>query len=162
MDRWKAGEEIHESIKTLIGNHHPHLADISNDIVVIFKEKASRKAGCQPVLGKTSKASPLLSLLGDRKYQFIIELSADTWIKLSDDQKTALLDHQLSFIGGEEDEKTAEMKYYLVQPDISYFAAEVTRNGYWRPDLSEPEATDEEGNPTPPTGGGDNPFDDFL
>jgi hypothetical protein len=158
MDRWKAGVEVHTSIKTLIGSHHPHLTDICDDIVVIFKEKASRKAGCQPVLGKTSKASPLLSLLGDRKYQFIIELAADTWVKLTEEQQIALLDHQLSFIGGEEDEKTAEMKYHLTTPDISYFAGEVERNGYWRPDLSESETeTDENGNPKEA-----DPFEDII
>jgi hypothetical protein len=142
MDRWKAGEEVQETIKTLVGEAHPHLVDIMDDIIVIFKEKASRKGG-QPVLGKTSKAPALISLLGERDYQFVIELAADTWNQLDDTQKKALLDHQLCFIGGEEDEKTAEMKYYLTAPDISYFSDEVDRNGHWRPDLSEKEEEEE-------------------
>lgn len=142
MDRWKAGDAVQENIKTLIGQAHPHLADICDDIIVIFKEKASRKGG-QPVLGKTSKAPALISLLGEREYQFVIELAADTWNRLDDTQKMALLDHQLCFIGGEEDEKTCEMKYYLTAPDISYFSSEIERNGHWRPDLSESE--EEEG-----------------
>lgn len=143
MDRWKAGEQIQESIKTLIGQAHPHLVDICDDIIVIFKEKASRKGG-QPTLGKTSKAPALISLLGERQYQFVIELAADTWNLLSEEHKLALLDHQLCFIGGEEDEKTAEMKYFLTTPDISYFSSEVERNGHWRPDLSPSEEESEE------------------
>lgn len=144
MDRWKAGEAIQESIKTLIGQAHPHLVDICDDIIVIFKEKASRKGG-QPTLGKTSKAPALISLLGEREYQFVIELAADTWNQLDDTQKMALLDHQLCFIGGEEDEKTAEMKYHLTSPDISYFSDEVLRNGHWRPDLSPSDEEKQEG-----------------
>ena len=106
MDRWKAGDAIQEDIKTLIGEAHPHLADICDDIIVIFKEKASRKGG-QPTLGKTSKAPALISLLGEREYQFVIELAADTWNQLDDTQKKALLDHQLCFIGGKKTRRPA-------------------------------------------------------
>lgn len=143
MDRWKAGEEVQDVIRELVGEAHPHLVDIVDDIIVIFKEKASRK-GNYPQLGKTSKAPALISLLGERQYQFVIELGADTWVELEDSQKKALLDHQLCFISGEEDEKTAEMKYSLTTPDISYFSSEVERNGHWRPDFSKEEETDSE------------------
>ena len=138
MDRWKAGDQVQETIRNLIGQAHPHLVDICDDIIVIFKEKASRKGG-RPVLGKTSKAPALLSLLGEREYQFVIELAADTWNQLDEVQKNSLLDHQLCFIGGEEDQKSGEMKYHMNAPDISYFSSEVERNGHWRPDLSENE-----------------------
>lgn len=145
-DKWKAGPQVQEVLTHLIGNHHPHLADISNDIAVIFKEKCSRKGGV-PILGKTSKAPAILSVLGEHNYEFVIELGADCWNKLNEDQRKALLDHQLCFIGGDEDEKTAEMKYYLTTPDVYYFSDEVLRNGHWRPDLSdaseEAEPTDE-------------------
>ena len=137
MDRWKAGEEVQDSIRTLIGEAHPHLADIADDIIVIFREKASKKGGA-PVLGKTGKAPALLSLLGERQYKFIVELGADTWADLDGEQRIALLDHQLCYIGGEEDEKSGEMKYHLNEPDISYFSGEVDRRGHWRPDLTPP------------------------
>lgn len=135
-DKWKAGPEVQDKINELVGNHHPHLADIVYDIVVIFKDKASRKGG-YPVLGKTSKAPAILSVLGERQYQFVIEIGNDVWQKLSVEQQLALLDHLLSFIRGEEDEQTAEMKYSLAEPDIYYFTEEVARHGYWRPDLSD-------------------------
>ena len=135
MDRWKAGDEIQESVRNHIGQTHPHLADIAEDIIVIFREKASKKGG-YPVLGKTGKAPALLSLLGERQYKFIIELGADTWANLKDEERNALLDHQLCYIGGEEDEKSGDMKYHLTEPDISYFSEEVVRHGHWRPDLT--------------------------
>ena len=152
MDRWKAGDEVQEVIRTLVGEAHPHLADIVDEIIVIFKDKASRK-GNQPILGKTSKAPALISVLGERQYQFVIELGADVWVKLDDTQKKALLDHQLCFIGGEEDEKTCEMKYHLTTPDISYFTSEVDRNGHWRPSFEETEESQE---------GVEADFDDLL
>lgn len=148
-DKWKAGPEIQEQINTLIGNAHPHLADIMNDIVVIFKEKCSRKGGI-PILGKTSKAPAILSVLGEHTYEFVIELGADCWNNLNGEQRTALLDHQLCFIGGEEDEKSGEMKYFLSTPDVYYFSEEINRNGNWRADIlpdGEPEA--EEGTDAP-------------
>jgi hypothetical protein len=142
-DKWKAGDEIQLMINTLIGEAHPHLADIADEIVVIFKDKCSRK-GNTPILGKTSKAPAILSVLGEADYKFVIELGADCWNQLDPDQKKALLDHQLCFIGGSEDEKTAEMKYHLRSPDIFYFSEEVERNGSWRPDLTpEPDPEDE-------------------
>ena len=146
MDRWKAGSEIQAQIDTLIGEAHPHLADISEEIIVIFKEKASKKGGV-PVLGKTGKAPALLSLLGERQYKYIIELGADTWATLEEAQRISLLDHQLCYIGGEEDEKSGEMKYHLNEPDISYFSGEVERRGHWRPELN---SATEENEDTPP------------
>ena len=143
MDRWKSGEDIQNQIKTLIGAAHPHLVDICDDIIVIFKEKASRKGG-NPQLGKTSKAPALITLLGERDYQFVIEIGADTWNQLSEKERVALLDHQLCFIGGEEDQKSGEMKYFLNVPDIYYFSSEVERNGHWRPDLTPAEEEEQE------------------
>jgi hypothetical protein len=35
-DKWKAGPEVQEQINHLIGNAHPHLVDIMDDIVVVL------------------------------------------------------------------------------------------------------------------------------
>jgi hypothetical protein len=147
-DKWKAGSTVQEQINTLIGNAHPHLADICDDIVVIFKEKASRKGG-RPILGKTSKAPSILSVLGDHAYEFVIELGADCWNNLKENERLALLDHQLCFIGGEEDDKTGEMKYYLTTPDVYYFSEEVDRNGSWREEIMPDGEPEEEGSDAP-------------
>jgi hypothetical protein len=147
-DKWKAGPEVQDQINHLIGNAHPHLADIMDDIVVIFKEKCSRKGG-RPILGKTSKAPAILSVLGEHTYEFVIELGADCWNNLNEAQRMALLDHLLCFIGGEEDEKSGEMKYYLSTPDVFYFSEEVERNGSWREDMMPDGVPEEEGSDAP-------------
>ena len=148
-DKWKAGPEVQEQINHLIGNFHPHLAQISNEIVVIFKEKCSRKGG-RPILGKTSKAPAILSVLGEHEYEFVIELGADCWNNLKDNERFALLDHQLCFIGGEEDEKTAEYKYFLTTPDVYYFSEEEERHGNWRTEIM-PDGDGEASDEQPPT-----------
>ena len=147
-DKWKAGPEVQEQINHLIGNAHPHLVDIMDDIVVIFKEKCSRKGG-RPILGKTSKAPAILSVLGEHTYEFVIELGADCWNNLNEPQRLALLDHLLCFIGGEEDEKSGEMKYFLSTPDVYYFSEEVERNGSWREDMMPDGVSEEEGSDAP-------------
>jgi hypothetical protein len=131
-NKWKAGPDIHQVLDQLITDYHGPLVDIAKDIVVIFKQKASRTGG-RPVYGKTSKAPAILSVLGEHEYKFVIELGADTWQDLKDDEKTALLDHLLCFISSEIDPKTGDVKYFLTSPDVFYFQQEIDRHGHWRP-----------------------------
>ena len=131
MDKWKADDITHQTVTDLIANHHPHLAEVHDGIVVIFKEKASKKAG-KPIMGKVAKAPAILDVLGNQT-KFILEIGFDVYSQLSEDAKRALLDHLLCFIEGEEDEKSGEMKYGIAEPDIYYFSSEVDRHGYWRP-----------------------------
>lgn len=139
-DKWKAKEELLDEMKLMIGQGHPHLTDICDDIIILFKEKASKKGG-RPVFGKTSKAPAILSVLGERDYKFVLEIGWDVWTQLDAKQSKALLDHLLHFIGGEEVEETGEMKYYLREPDIYYFSEEVETHGHWRPDLNKEEVS---------------------
>ena len=136
-DKWKASSSTQDIIRDLVANHHPHLVDIIDDIVVIFKDKASKK-GDRPILGTTAKAPAILSVLGERDYKFVLTIGNDCWMKLTDPQKEALLDHLLCFIGGQEDEKTGEMKYFMQTPDIFYFSEEEMRHGNWRSDVEYP------------------------
>lgn len=155
MDKWKATQETHQVVLDLIANHHPHLADICDDIVVIFREKAPIKGG-RPVRGKTSKAPSILSLLGERAYRFVLEIGFDHFNVMDENQRKALLDHLLCFIGGEEDEQTAEMKYFMQEPDIYYFSDEVERNGHWRQELADLLTQEEE------DGDAQNPSEPFI
>ena len=104
--------------------------------------------GKLPILGKTSKAPAILSVLGSKDWKFILEIPHDEWEGLAADQQEALLDHLLCYISGEEDEKSGDMKYSLTSPDISYFSEEVSRRGHWRPNFlgaAEEEGTDNSG-----------------
>lgn len=131
MDLWKAGAEVTASVKDLIAKYHPHLALHDDEIAVLFKEKAS-SVGDNVVLGKTAKASPLLALLADKPYKFVITLAADEWQNLSDNQKLALLDHHLCYCKAEETDQSGETKFWVQPPDVAFFQAEIERHGFWR------------------------------
>lgn len=143
-EKWKASSLTNELLHDLVGNCHPHLVDVMDDIAIIFKDKASRK-GETPIMGTTAKAPAILSVLGEREYKFVITLANDCWALLNDEHRRALLDHLLCFIGGVEDEKTGEMKYFIQTPDVFYFSQEIERNGNWRVDVNlNPEEEEEE------------------
>ena len=138
--RWKASQDFHEELAKLVGSNHPKLVQILDEIVIIFKERCTRVGGVLQ-LGKTIKASPILEILGERAYKYILEIGEDGFRQLSDTQKVALLDSLLCMIGAEESEQSGEMKYYARTPDISYFSENVARYGHWMPVLKDEETT---------------------
>ena len=132
MDVWVAEDEVMESVRELIANYHPDLVAVEKQIAVVFKEKAG-KAGDAIILGKSKKAPPLLGVLGDTDYKFVIEIAADEWQSLNNKQRLALLDHHLCACRTEEDQGSGEIKRCYVQPaDVSFYKDEVERHGFWR------------------------------
>lgn len=134
MEIWKAGPDVMKSVTKLIAQYHPHLALIEEDIIVVFREKATEKAG-KVIMGATKKATPLLAVLTDKKftYKFIVELGADVWKELDPKQQQALLDHHLCSMKVEEDANSGEIKCSLRPPDFVGYKEEVERWGMWRP-----------------------------
>ena len=132
MDKWKAPQDVQDLVTELIANHHANrLAEISDEIIVIFKERCSKKGGV-PVLGTTSKAPAILNVFGYSNVSYVIEIGFDEWNLKPHKEQVALLDHLLCHIGGEEDEESGSYKFFLRQPDICYFSEEVERHGHWR------------------------------
>ena len=138
--RWKASQDFHDELIKLIGANHPKLVGICDDIVIIFKEKCSRIDGVLQ-LGRISKASPILEVLGERPFKYVIELGYDGFQRLEEEQKLALLDHLLCHVGATEDEANGEMKYHSRTPDICYFSENRERYGDWYPILRDEETT---------------------
>jgi len=127
---WKAEDSIMQSMKDLVGKYHPDLALIVDEIAVIFKEKSS-KVGDVDIVGKTAKAAPLLGVLGDTKWKFVITLAADAWTAMSNADRSAILDHHLCACGVTED-KDGNAKCYVKIPDVAFFQGELERHGFWR------------------------------
>ena len=127
---YKAEPEVVDMMRELIGQYHPDLALVTEEIAVVFREKAAQRGG-RAVLGKAAKASPLIGVLGDTDYKFILELGGDSWLELTTRQKNALLDHLLCSCRAEEDD--GNIKYSLAPPDVSFFWDELDRWGDWRP-----------------------------
>lgn len=127
---WKAEDSVVQSMKDLVAKYHPELILAVDEIAVVFKEKSS-KVGDVDVIGKTAKAAPLLGLLGDTKWKFVITLASDAWVNMNDKEHMALLDHHLCACGVTED-KDGNPKYSIRIPDVAFFQGEVERHGFWR------------------------------
>ncbi len=132
-DFWKAGDDVHNLVKKLVGQNHPDLALVVDEIVVIFRDKAG-KAGGQVTLGRTQRVAPLANAINATSFKFMLELAADQWEnELDSVKREALLDHLLCSCRADEDAKTGEPKCYIAKPDISAFRENVERYGMWFP-----------------------------
>jgi hypothetical protein len=133
VEFWKANDEIHTKMKELVANHHPDLALVVDEIVVVFREKAG-KAGGQVVLGNSKKVAPIANAIGNTDYKFVLELASDQWEnELTSKQREALLDHLLTACRCEEDPKSGDVKCTVARPDIMAFRENIERYGMWFP-----------------------------
>ena len=141
VEFWKANDQIHAQLKELIGQNHPDLALVSDDIVAVFREKAG-KSGGQVVLGNSKKVAAIANAIGNTEYKFVLELAADQWEhELTSKQREALLDHLLTACRCEEDPKSGELKCTVARPDIMAFRENVERYGMWFPKEEEEESS---------------------
>lgn len=131
-DMWEAGPDVREIMLRLVSKHHPNLALVDKEIAIVFKAKASKRGG-QVVLGGSKKAPGILNVLGKGDYKFILEVAADEWSGLSDDQRVALIDHLLCGCQVKENEDDGTIKCSIIPPDVQFYYAELERHGDWRP-----------------------------
>lgn len=142
MTGYVAAPEVERIAETLIEEHHKHLIGIP--IRYVFRDKAASSRG-KLVLGKARKSTGLNATLvhlvrhdepPERVDFFVIEIAQNTWRAMTDDQKTALVDHELSHCLTEiPDGPDDDVKLVLAGHDLEEFAAVVRRHGLWRPDL---------------------------
>ena len=133
MDVFKAGDEVYKTMESLIANK-PNLAllaQIDDEILIVFKEKAS-KNGDHVILGKTAKANALLGVVGDKDYKFVITLAGDEWAALGNTEREALLFHHLCACGCEENPQSGDLKCFVRLPEVNFYREEVEEYGYWR------------------------------
>lgn len=133
---WNPDDSYHEAKqceaigRVLIDRLAAH-RDLTNaSITYIFREKM--KTRDRVVLGKMSKADGKLSFFNG--FDFVMEINWQEWKRLSHHQRLALIDHELSHAGREEDAK-GEKKYVLQSHDVEEFGGIVKRWGLWKSDL---------------------------
>lgn len=67
---------------------------------------------------------------------FVIEIAANTWRTLTDEQKVALVDHELCHCITEIPETVDKDRKLVIRGhDLEEFAAVVRQHGLWRPDI---------------------------
>lgn len=132
VEYWKARKEIQDMGMTLIGQNHPDLATVAEEIVIVYREKAG-KSGGQVILGTSKKVTPLANALAGEDYKFVLEIAADQWEDLTGRQREALVDHLLTACRCEEDPKSGHLKCSVAKPDIMAFRENIERYGMWFP-----------------------------
>ena len=134
MEIWKASKDIHDQMRDLIGQNHPDLALVSDEILVMFREKA-RKAGGVTIYGSPKKMPYFTNVVAGTEYKFVLDLAADTWENdLSSRQREALLDQLLTACRCDEDPNTGDLVCSVAKPDMrASFAENVERYGMWWP-----------------------------
>jgi len=125
----EAPSEVRERFDRILKKHAPGYLEQDVRFILLWRAKAPVSKGCAS-LGKASlfkdRDRAMLGLVDEHQdYHFVIEISADTWEKLSEEQKDALLFHELChchYAGGK-----AKIRKHTVE----CFAAEVRKYGCW-------------------------------
>lgn len=142
MTSYRPASEVARIATDLIAKHHEHLGDVEAEMQFVFRDKASKKGG-RVVLGAARKVSGLNAWLAtdqDEAYDedapgfFVIEIAEDEWQRLSDKQRVALVDHELSHCVIEwDDDGVPTLK--IRSHDLEEFTTIVKRHGLWKEDL---------------------------
>lgn len=132
---YKDAPEVREIAQELIEEHHSRLANTR--IAFAFTDKAGKKNG-KTVLGKASiesgksvwfAAGAPAQYVGGKF--FLIAIPHLEWTLLDEDQRRALVDHELCHLG--RDPETGEPM--LLPHDIEEFGEVVQRHGLWLDDI---------------------------
>ncbi len=128
---YETAETVERIANGLIPNYHPELAEAR--MMYVFVDKAGTKNG-RELWGKAQKVSGLWEWVVEK--DFVIQVAADKWGTMNEQQRTALVDHLLESCTGEEDEDSGEMHWKIRDPEVQEFASILKRYGVWHIGLS--------------------------
>lgn len=128
---YSSAESVQAVAQSLMATYHPELATAR--IAYLFIDRVPKKGG-RELYGKAVKVSGRWQELTE--LDFCIEVSLPKWQDLTDDQKTALIDHLLERCSGEEDEEDGSYKWSLREPDVQEFSTILQRHGIWNESLT--------------------------
>lgn len=123
---WEEADQTLVDLATrLIREHHEHLLDAK--IGFMYRSEAA-KSGNKKVLGKARKVSEEQRVFID--FDFVIWIARKEFDGFGDEQKAALVDHELCHCGGTYDNWT------MKKHDVDEFLSIIVRHGLWLPDLA--------------------------
>lgn len=138
MTDYQWAPEVEEVAKDVIAtvDEHADLADAT--ILYVFRDKATRAKG-RMVLGRARQISGLgkfiVTQAPDSIPLFVLEIAKDTWADLTDEQRRALVDHELCHLAVEtEDDGTLVGR--TRGHDLEEFLGVVERHGLWKADVA--------------------------
>lgn len=128
---WReAPDEVINLARRIIDNYHPHLEGAS--IGFLMRSETTRSGG-KTTLGKARKVTAEQQVYLD--FDFIIWLAEDVWYSLSQHQREALVDHELSHC------KFDGLTASIAPHDVEEFTHIIERYGFWWPASDAFEAT---------------------
>lgn len=128
MSEWtEAPREVLRMAEELIREFHNHLGDAN--IAILMKTDENPKHVSQyKTWAQASKIPPKFKTLLD--FDFLIWIQEEIWVKLNEDGRKALLDHELCHCGYDLNEVPV-MRHH----DFEEFSAVIQRHGLWRKSL---------------------------
>lgn len=125
----------------MIGQNHKSL--INERVEFVFMSKTPNSKG-RALWGRAKKMTGLQAALanpgglpehfGDAQEFFVIEISEEVWVAITDEQREALLDHELAHCGVEYDDHDNK-KLVMYAHDLEEFNEIVERHGAWKGDV---------------------------
>jgi hypothetical protein len=136
MEDYEQSQEVKQFAKKIIPQNHIHLAGANIAYVMKMAErdkKGNIKVSEMRRAGKHKKIASAcvvpakyFTLCG---FHFLIVVKEESWVFLSEQQKLALLDHELSHCLRDAD------GFYCGDHDIEEFAGIIERHGAWKADV---------------------------
>lgn len=119
----ECGVGIYDIMAEIINEYHSSLRNCK--IKCLFYDKPRRRAG-KLILATTEAVSPKFNYLTG--IDFIISIYEDAWDIMADQEKRALLDHELNhcFVG---ENKDGEPVYTILPHDVEDFRVIIERYG---------------------------------
>lgn len=144
---YKPAPEVAEIARQLITRVTQHQELVNATILYLFRSEAATSRG-RTILGRARKVTGLNAWLShpdliprpgcftEPGEFFIIEIAHDTWARLDDSQRVALVDHELSHcaVGYTED---GRMQLAMRHHDVEEFLGVLNRNGLWKEDVQQ-------------------------
>lgn len=127
MEYLKASQDVIDLVASIAAQHHRRLEGCK--IAVLMKEKATESKG-KLQLAEASIPPAKMSPILDDKYDFVIVIAQDRWGTMSEEQREAVVDHELCHCIYE---GCAAIRGH----DFEEFAEVVHRHGMWRADRGE-------------------------
>jgi predicted metallopeptidase len=130
--------EVYKIARKLIEKHHQHLHGSRIEYVFVTPTPKSKQ---KEIWGRTRKISGLNAWLSTPENEresipepyFVIEISKEIWDFITNEQRIALTDHELSHCGFDDETETIT----TLAHDVEEFSGVISRNGLWRYDLEE-------------------------
>lgn len=143
---WRPAPEVGEIARQLITRVAQHQALVHAHIEYVFIKETPKSRG-REIWGRARRISGLQAWLSNPNElphlkagfvsgsdYFLIEISHEAWLTISDTQRVALVDHELSHCAFEFDDDGLP-KLAMRHHDVEEFIGVVNRHGLWKADV---------------------------